>query len=109
MFAEYVDAGDDQVVVATDGMSPQAWLQAADIIVGRHHTSLQAYSWIATIHDQYPGCAVAVSWRGRERLFLIGLAGLAVVLCGEGLDAAEVVMAAVIVHNIWTNRNGGRS
>ncbi len=70
----------DGVVVAVDGLSTREWLQAADVIVGRHRTHRAARCWATATRRHYPGCVLAVSLHLRGRWMVIGVCGDVAVL-----------------------------
>jgi hypothetical protein len=59
-------------VVAVEGLSSREWLQAADVIVGRHRTRRAARRWATATRRRYPGCVLTVSRHRRGRWFVVG-------------------------------------
>jgi hypothetical protein len=72
------------LVVAVDGLSSREWLQAADVIVGRHRTRRAARRWVTATRRRYPGCALTVSRHRRGRWLVIGLSAHAAVVVEVG-------------------------
>ncbi len=84
-------------VVGTEGASTRAWLQAADVIVGRCRSLRRARRWLAETHRRYPGCVVAVARHPRGRWHLLGSRTRTVLLRGP-LDADT---AARLGYQLW--------
>jgi len=95
---------EDTIVVAVEDVSDHVWLQAADVIVGRHRTRRAGRRWISTIRRRYPGCVVAVTRGRRGRWCLVGWPGHTAVMRGEHMDVAMTVEIGCVAYYVWTTR-----
>jgi hypothetical protein len=84
-------------VIGIEGENTRAYLQASDVIVGKHRSVRRARRWLAEIHRSYPGCVVAVARHSRGRWHLLGLRAHTVVVRGR-LDTAT---AARLGYYLW--------
>ena len=92
------------VVVAIEGASDRAWLQAADVIVGQHRTRRAARRWVGSVHRRYPGCVVAVTRQARNRWCLVGLPAHTFLVRGGRMDAAMAVQVGRAAYQVWAER-----
>jgi hypothetical protein len=97
-----------EAVVAVDGVSPPAWLRAADIVVGEHRTRRQARRWIATMCRRYPDCLLAVARHHRGRWCVIGLPARDIVLRGGRFDLADAEQLGRMIYHLWLQRRSRR-
>ena len=97
------------VTVADARTSERAWLQAADVIVGRHRTRRGARRWVTSIRRQFPGCVVAVSRSRHGRWLVLGWPGPTTLVQGGPFDAAESAEVGRLVYQLWVSDRGGRS
>jgi hypothetical protein len=97
---------EDDAVVAVDGASARAWLQAADVIVGQHRTRHGARRWVASVRRRYPGCVVAVTRQRRGGWCLVGLPGRVFVVRGGGFDAAMTARIGRAAYHVWSTGKG---
>jgi hypothetical protein len=93
-----------EVVVAIEGASERAWLQAADVIVGQHRTRWAARRWVDSVRGRYPGCVVAVTRQRRNRWCLVGLPARTFVVRGGRMDAATTVQVGRAAYRVWVER-----
>jgi hypothetical protein len=91
-------------IVGVEGVSGDAWLQAADVIVGEHRTRRAARRWIASIQLRYPGCLFAVARHRRGRWCLVGLPARNIVLRGGRFDLATAEQFGRIIYHLWAAR-----
>jgi hypothetical protein len=89
------------VVVAVEEASDRAWLQAADVMIGRHRTRRAARRWVASVHRRYPGCVVAVSRHRRDRWCLVGLPARTFVVRGGRMDVTMTAHVGCAAYLIW--------
>jgi hypothetical protein len=91
-------------IVGVEGTSSHAWLQAADIVVGEHRTRREAQRWIASIHQRYPGCVLAVARQRRGRWCLVGVPARNIVVRGGRFDLATAEQVGRIIYHLWAAR-----
>jgi hypothetical protein len=97
-------------VVAVDGHDGRAWVQAADVVVGRHRSRRRARRWVRRVRHRYPGCTVAVGRHPAGRWCVIGVPGLVLVAAGPGLPRSAAGVAALgrAVFAAWLYWHAGR-
>jgi hypothetical protein len=93
-----------EAVVAVDGVSPRAWLRAADIVLGEHRTRRQARRWIAEIYRRYPDCLLAVARQRRGRWCVVGFPARDITLSGARFDLADAEQLGRMVYHLWSER-----
>jgi hypothetical protein len=79
----------DRPVVAVDGKARREWLQAADVVVGRHRSRRSARRWVAGVWRRFPGCTVALSWHPSARRCVVGFRDHPYVVSVSGCHATD--------------------
>jgi hypothetical protein len=95
----------DPPVVAVDGRSSRAWMQAADVVVRQHRSRWAARRWANAIRSRYPGCTLAVSRHQTGLWWLVGDADVDIVITtvhsSHGRDLPSVEVVGRIAFHVW--------
>jgi hypothetical protein len=91
-------------IIAVEDTSTQAWLLAADVIVGTHRTKHQARQWISSIQEKYPDCLVAVAQQQRGRWCVVGLPARNITMRGGHFDTVAAEQVGRVIYHLWAAR-----
>jgi hypothetical protein len=95
---------DHEAIVGVEDTSPQAWLGAADVLVGQHRTRREARRWITSTLKRYPGCLVAVARHRRGRWCLVGLPARNIMMRGGRFDLVVAEQLGRVIYYLWSTR-----